>query len=891
MNHKFPVWQMTAMIFIISFMYSGISGVHAQVLHKYGDKSIYLGDCNDIKILDDILGVWEDGKGTSIRIYLTENPCHCPTGKRDPAYKWLPACNDGYCNATHRLAADVEFYNHVWKKITENIPTLYKETTVRNYCEIEKESANEMYGVFTFGSNIYGTSERSCSNRDRSDISYWTLETREWAEGGNFYDNIIVFYTYCDDNDNRQDCGSDGTYYYKREIRFDYTNKYIYNWSGLCFHEKPTPLVRVSKEGLPKDKDKDKEPEYAVKVTATPRDVKPDGKSAIEISAVLYEYIPGDNTSSKPLQGKRIQFSVDQQHGIVPGTLSATSSVTDANGKARVMFTAPSGELLGKAGQLVNTAIVKVRAENYNVEDLAYINFLPSRGKVFVEPSNGIISDHGIVPPDKRFPARIRAYFEGDNLEPLTGVQVTAQIRGSQTQGLLRSTEGKEAGTLNLVTDRTGYVEFYYFFASGRIPESSITEIVEIRTKEMILPLQAKITTGLNLVIDKVENRYEGKGSINTGEQIPLMIRVKDAWNPEVDLGEIINFWGSGPGTGDSHLDLQLEIVNLSSIPDYFLDHMRQERFPEAPFKEKIQVRSFKDKKEYNILWVPESSLRPYGYPRVIPAASGNHYYEARISLVDQDGNSVFSSGHPGAKAYFNLQTGMAADALYIFFVQNPLKPQTREAELFSFALNLLGMGTLISVVDAMDAINRGDSDALYNILFSEVKGFFIDQAKDRSPDIKKAMDSYARLSMAETIAKEVGSNMNGAVAAMEKQLYGRLARNADNGTEQVIILKGNGSQKLFVTESEEGEEEGVNLFKGKINIKISGIDDKTKETAGKIMKPAASKGKEVTAYENKLYLEPETGITSLKKGNVSYYIVPAGMEVGYENGVEIKKF
>jgi hypothetical protein len=255
--------------------------------------------------------------------------------------------------------------------------------------------------------------------------------------------------------------------------------------------------------------------------------------------------------------------------------------------------------------------------------------------------------------------------------------------------------------------------------------------------------------------------------------------------------------------------------------------------------------------------------------------------------------NKVFTSGHPGAKAYFNLQTGMAADALYIFFVQNPLKPQTREAELFSFTLNLLGMGTLITVADAMDAINRGDTDALFNILFSEVKGFFIDQAKDRSPDIKKVMDSYARLSMAETIAKEVGNNMNGAVAGMEKQLYSRLAKNADNGTEQVIILKGNGSQKLFVKKSGEGEGggEGVNLLKGKVNIKISGIDDKTKETAGKIMNPAASKGKEVTVHENKLYFEPETGISSLKKGNVSYYIIPAGMEVSYENAVEMKKF
>ena len=38
----------------------------------------------------------------------------------------------------------------------------------------------------------------------------------------------------------------------------------------------------------------------ALKIVATPKEIKPDGESTAEISVVLYDYIPGDNSSSNP---------------------------------------------------------------------------------------------------------------------------------------------------------------------------------------------------------------------------------------------------------------------------------------------------------------------------------------------------------------------------------------------------------------------------------------------------------------------------------------------------------------------------------------------------------------------------------------------------------------
>ena len=49
---------------------------------------------------------------------------------------------------------------------------------------------------------------------------------------------------------------------------------------------------------------------------------------------MLYEVItPGDNSSSNPLKGKMLEFQIESVEGMKPGEISASSAITDNNGK------------------------------------------------------------------------------------------------------------------------------------------------------------------------------------------------------------------------------------------------------------------------------------------------------------------------------------------------------------------------------------------------------------------------------------------------------------------------------------------------------------------------------------------------------------------------------
>ncbi len=577
--------------------------------------------------------------------------------------------------------------------------------------------------------------------------------------------------------------------------------------------------------------------QYALKTASDKREIPPDGKSAVDISATLYGYIPGDDASSTPLAGQIVTFEISEIEGIRPGSLSSATAATDGDGIARITYTAPGADELKTLEEFRRHGItIKARSEQHDVEDLAYITIRPDRGKAFIEPSmDGILGtayggSRGIVPPDGRFPALIRAVLEDENMEPLVNTEAKVAIMSENPIGMLRSPDGEEAVTLNLRTDGEGRIEAHYFYASEMMPEEPITETIQITSEQMTIPLEVEVSVGLNMVIDNVESAYEGRGTVSAGEVIPLRIRVKDIWNPDLDLSEIIKYWGLGDGTGDTRLFIDLEIDNISSVPDYVMDHFRQKFYPESPFDEQVEIISSERLEQMNLLWVPDYSLLPYrGYPRVRPIATGNHYYEARVSLVDHHGEVVFETDYPATKGFFNLHTDMPADAIYLYFVSNPLRPQTEEAEYLAIALDWLGAGCLISVVDALDAINRGDTDALFSIMFSEIRGFFVDQAKDMSPDFKKIMTHYSRLSFADRINDQIEQSIQLRTGDTKEKLFDLLEKEFADADGKLIMF----------TDPEE-----------------PGFPD-------------------VPVYENKLHYDNETGIASLKSANWFFFIVP----------------
>ncbi len=478
-------------------------------------------------------------------------------------------------------------------------------------------------------------------------------------------------------------------------------------------------LVRDAKLETPQP---NKNLEYAIKIYATPKSVKPDGESTVEITAILYEYT--DGKPAERLPGKAINFVLDEFSEFKAGKLSATTAVTDADGQARVIFTAPTGERLQEAPSLKLSSTVNAVCEEYNVEDKAYISYILDDGKVLVEPTPAVISSEGIVPPDKRFPARIRAYFEDENLNSLTNTKVRFWIDAVSPVGMLRGPGGIEGTELELITDEQGFAEVQYYYAAEKQAISPITESIKITSEQMAMPLEAKITVGMNIIFDLVENAYEGKGELNAGEKIPIRVKIKLAEYPNLDLSAFLNYWASNEETGDKLL-VKLEIDKISTVPTYLVQRLSLEDPPEPGFSENMTVRSFKDKGELNYLWVPYSSLEGYiGYPKISPQTIGTHYYEAHLTLTDQNGKAIFEADHPARTAFFNIETGMSTDLGQIFFLSNPFRQDTKESQLCGAALGVMGMGTFMSVNDALHMINTGDVDGLFSILFSEVKGW-----------------------------------------------------------------------------------------------------------------------------------------------------------------------
>ena len=184
----------------------------------------------------------------------------------------------------------------------------------------------------------------------------------------------------------------------------------------------------------------------------------------------------------------------------------------------------------------------------------------------------------GIVPPDKRFPADIQARIHKPN------ANITFTISGDKAYGLLKTSDGETGKSVTVLSDGNGYANVQYFYSSDTPPDKPVTETIDIKFDGIGKTLNAYIKIGLNLTIEKVENGSEGKGIINAYEEVPLKIRVKDAFYPELDIPWILSHWGLGGNSGNEGLNIKLEIEPQGNVPDYLLDKLKLQKYPDKPF-------------------------------------------------------------------------------------------------------------------------------------------------------------------------------------------------------------------------------------------------------------------------------------------------------------------
>jgi len=661
---------------------------------------------------------------------------------------------------------------------------------------------------------------------------------------------------------------------------------YLYKWIG----ENPAILL----EGGVKNT------EYALKITSSPDPVKPDGQSTVKISGILYSYTPDDNNSSKALPGKTLTFEIQSLDKIKPGTLSSTSSVTDADGTVTLTYTTPTVETLEKMEPMNRSGIaVKIRNDELNAEDLAYITFRSDKGKMWVEPGMSILSDTGFVPPDKRYPALISANFYEGNLEPIANSEVTFSIKENNPVGMLRSSDGSVGKQITLKTDASGAASVQYYYAASNPPEKPITETIEAKTTNMSAPFKAYVSTGFNLVIDDAKSGYESSKEINAGEEIPLHITVRDQWHPNHDLGYMMNYWGDGNLTGNSKLFVKLEIEKQGFVPSYVSDLLEKKFYPEPLYTEVLSILPLTEIKVKNLLFIPKWSLKNYGYPQVKPLFSGINNYEIRVTMVDEKGVPVFESQHPRRSAFVSIPTGLPASTFRIYFLSNPLGPHTEMARFGRLILNTIsfgelgGLGAILSIADAATAINTGDAEALANVMLSAVKEKVLGDAGKKAGITGERFATYNNMSMAEQYVSYALTTHSdkGLIAQMENKILSGIAGAGSGDDKQMVVLKGDGNQKLIVEAGQKPESKASKTLKDNFKISIKGFDKKTTEFLEKFKKKDNNKGEEIPFAEGKYTYDEKLNTVSLKNGNVSIYVIPIRLKVMSENTLEMKTY
>jgi hypothetical protein len=694
--------------------------------------------------------------------------------------------------------------------------------------------------------------------------------------------------------------------------------------------------------------------------------LKADGLSVTPLTATLYRYDAADPESIEALSGVSLTFDIQSFKGFKAGSLSSALQSTNNEGVATVIYKVPdAGELKSAPEEARYSATVKVSNSEYDVEELLYVTFKADKGRVEAFPSNGFLSEECIVPPDNRYPALIKFRVEGENLDAVEGEEVTFSIEGGGKYGILRSDKGERGSSVTVTTDEQGYAQVQYFYEGdkstsgnlrsdvGKGSESMIAggfergfgrgfgsdsekefgsdsgkefgsgsggdsgnylkERILIETSNSAIPFTADVYIGLNLVFDSAVSAYEGKGVVNAGERIPLKIMVKDAASDLTEISEVVNYWGGGGVEGEHPLRVRLEIERLGSVPDYLMDNLRAERYPrENSFAVNMQVRSFSEAGVSNMLWMPELSVYDYkGYPSVQPQISGKNYYELRLILTDGTGNPIYSADHPASRAYITIETGLSANALDIFINENPFGPHSPEARLLRNVLNYK-CGSVLSITDALDAINRGDTEGLFRILFSEVKSFLLEQAGSLGDKSAEIIGKYSTIAYAEQFYTDMAREPDGPLAQIDNIVYEQLKQQLGGGVSfgKIVILEGDGRQELFVTKeaensaksssegsAESSKKKGNSEKKSVFGIKITGIDKKTEESLKKTaeaLKEAANlfKGsKIVPAAEGKFVLDEDLGTTSYKKGGVTVYLIPVGMEYKAENHSSVRVY
>lgn len=397
--------------------------------------------------INDVTGVWEDGKGNKVTIRSGINP------------EWNSLC----------IYVDWEYF--------EQIPGNSK-----NNCDRVKITEKNLLGNILFGEIKASIFERNC-------FCYYDKGTKK-----NIYQKVYFIETATGPNIPIISCyGSNGA------LTFDYINGYI---MGGFYLEKPTPMKRVSKgEPVSNNQNENNNNNNNVSNSSVIINLYTQTNSSIFTS-------PGENSTcklqadvdcsdKKAKSGRkvRMEFVSDKL-----GSFNTTEATTDADGKAYFTYTAPGDKALnGK-----NEVTIQVKATDVSSGEVSAISIT-----ILNRNTKSIFSAQSIIMPQgSQFYNELKIFInappKGDGYQAtITTKDPLGLITGS------KDNPGGESPAY--IQIRPGQEYKYYYHNTGSIAHSqAVEEEVTLEIPELNFKQVINISVGVDLMVQSVERKWKG---------------------------------------------------------------------------------------------------------------------------------------------------------------------------------------------------------------------------------------------------------------------------------------------------------------------------------------------------------------------------------------------
>lgn len=350
---------------------------------------------------------------------------------------------------------------------------------------------------------------------------------------------------------------------------------------------------------------------------AAPQPLAADGEA--QIVALLTEK---SGQQVRPLAGRTLQFELIGEGGPVVGRLTGASAVTDAAGRARIAYVAPSRDAMPKGA--VPRASVRVSAANPAVSDILRIDLDNSAALT-------LTAEHAILPAQPGFDNQLHVRFDAPRGE--RGREYRAVLRCTSDGGRLSSLAGG-AGQRTLELKLASGVDNTLLYRwDGPSPQGqAVAETVTVEIPDLKRRADTSFSVGLDLMLESV--RLSWKGPFYPGMVLPVEAVLVDRFHPNADLAALLAEHKIEPALTlkqKSYTPLPLG----STLGDRFLANLVHgvagATIPHGSIIHDLPIAEVRRSKDGRWLMSAKAVDLKDAFPQVMPNDLGNYLFEAHL--------------------------------------------------------------------------------------------------------------------------------------------------------------------------------------------------------------------------------------------------------------------